>query len=229
MHALVTDFNGIINIGLYAFVNDKYALIGREIPENMEQQIREVFKVPVHKITMAGTSLIGVFVAGNSREILIPGITFQHERDELQKLGINFKVFDTKLTGLGNNIIMGENKALVSSEFSDAEARKIGELMNVESQKVKFSDVNVVGNLVVLNTKKEKALVSNDLTMEEVRLIEKTFKVKATPGSVNMGSPYIKAGVIANSHGFAMGSASGGPELANADEALGFLEDEDDE
>jgi translation initiation factor 6 len=226
MHALVTDFNGIINIGLYVFVNDKFALIGKEIPDKVEEQIKEVFKVPVHRINLAGTSLIGVFVAGNNNQILIPGITFEHEREELRSLGINFKVLDTKLTGLGNNIIMGDAHALVSSEYTETEVKKIGELMNVNAQKVRFNEVNVIGNLVVINSKKRKALVSNDLTQEELRLIEKTFNVKATPGSVNMGSPYIKSGVVANSHGFAMGSASGGPELSNADEALGFLEDD---
>lgn len=226
MHALVTDFNGIVNIGLYVFVNDKFALVGREVPDKIVEQMKEVFQVPIHRITLAGTSLIGVFVAGNNNQIIIPGITFEHEREELSRLGVNFKVFDTKLTGLGNNIIMGESHALVTPEFTDAETKKIGELMGVNAQKAKFTNISAIGNLAVLNHKKGKALVSNDLTREETRLIENTFHVSATPGSVNMGSPYIKAGVVVNEHGFAMGSASGGPELANADEALGFLEDD---
>jgi translation initiation factor 6 len=226
MHALVTDFNGIMNIGLYIFVNDKFALVGKEIPDKVEEEIKEVFKVPVHRINLAGTSLIGVFVAGNNNQILIPGITFEHEREELQKLGINFKVLDTRLTGLGNNIIMGDTHALISPEFTEIEAKKISELMEVKAERAKFNEVNAIGNLAVINRAKGKALVSNDLTQEEIRLIEKTFNVLATPGSVNMGSPYIKSGVVANSHGFAMGSASGGPELSNADEALGFLEDD---
>jgi translation initiation factor 6 len=226
MHALVTDFNGIANIGLYAFVNDKFALVGRDVPDKIVEQIKEVFQVPVHIVNMAGTSLIGVFVTGNNNKILIPGIVFDHEKEELERLGIDYEVFNTKLTGLGNNIIMGDAVALVSSEYTDTEIKRISELMGVEAEKAKFTDINAIGNLAVINSKRKKALVSNDLSQEEHRLIEKKFNVKATTGSVNMGSPYIKAGVLVNSHGFAMGSASGGPELANADEALGFLEDE---
>jgi translation initiation factor 6 len=226
MHALVTDFDGMVNVGLYAFANDKFVLLGREVPEKLEEQLKEVFKVPIHRITLAGTSLIGVFVAGNNHQIIIPGITFEHEREALHKLGIDFKVFDTKLTGLGNNIIMGDAHALVNPEFTDAETKKIGELMGVKAERAKFKDVNAIGNLAVINTGRGRALVSNDLNAEEIRLMENTFKVKLTPGSVNMGSPYIKSGVIVNKHGFVMGSASGGPELANADEALGFLEDD---
>ncbi|MGV8162621.1 MAG: translation initiation factor IF-6 [Candidatus Nanoarchaeia archaeon] len=226
MHALVTDFNGIVNIGLYAFVNDKYVLLGIEVPEEMAKKMEEVFQVPVHRITLAGTSMIGVFVSGNNHKIIIPGITFEHEREALRKLDIDFAVFDTKLTGLGNNIIMGDSHALLNPDFTDAEVKIVEKLMNVTAEKARFNDVLAIGNLAVINNKKRMALVSNDLNMEELRLIEKSFKVKATPGSVNMGSPFIRAGTLANSHGFAMGSASGGPELANADEALGFLEDE---
>jgi translation initiation factor 6 len=226
MHALVTDFNGIANIGLYAFVNDKFALVGRDVPERIVEQIKEVFQVPVHIVSMAGTSLIGVFVTGNNNKILIPGIVFEHEKEELERLGIDYEVFNTRYTGLGNNIIMGESKALVSPEYTEIEVKRISELMDVEAERVVFKDVNTIGNLAVINIKRKKALISNDLSQEEHRHIEKTFNVKATTGSVNMGSPYIKAGVLVNSHGFAMGSSSGGPELANADEALGFLEDE---
>ncbi|MGV8168747.1 MAG: translation initiation factor IF-6 [Candidatus Nanoarchaeia archaeon] len=226
MHALVTDFNGMVNIGLYAFVNDRYVLLGTEVPDDLDEQIKEVFKVPVHRITLAGTSLIGVFVAGNNNKIMIPGIVFEHEREHLRSLGVHFEVFDTKLTGLGNNILIDDDHALINPDYTEAEAKKIEELMNIKVQRAKFHNVTTIGNLAAINKKKKKALVSNDLDMEELRAIEKTFKVKATPGSVNMGSPYIRAGVLVNSHGFAMGSASGGPELSNADEALGFLEDE---
>jgi translation initiation factor 6 len=226
MHALITNFNGVANLGLYAFVNNKVLLLGADAPGGIEKDLEKVFRVPVHRITLAGTSLIGVFVAGNDHKIMIPGITFEHERKRLKELGIDFEVLETKLTGLGNNIIMDDGHAILHPDYTDAEAKKIEQLMGVRAVRAKFENVAAVGNLAVLNKKRGKALVSNDLNREELRLIENTFHVRATPGSVNMGSPYVRAGVLANSHGFAMGAASGGPELANADEALGFLEDE---
>jgi putative translation initiation factor eIF-6 len=225
MHVLVTNFNGMSNLGLYAYVNDRFMLLGKEVPTELDEDLQKVFQVPIHRITLAGTSLIGVFVAGNNNKILIPGITFEYEREVLKQLGIDFEVFDTKLTGLGNNIIMDEGHALINPEFSDLEVKKIEQIMGIKVSKAKFENVFAIGNLVALNKKKGKALVSNDLTREEIRLIENTFKVKATPGSVNMGSPFVRAGTLVNAIGFAMGAASGGPELSNADEALGFLED----
>ena len=47
---------------------------------------------------------------------------------------------------------------------------------------------------------------------------------KCDSGSVNMGNPYVKAGIITNSNGFLIGNQSSGFEQSFVDEALGFLE-----
>ena len=49
------------------------------------------------------------------------------------------------------------------------------------------------------------------------------MNVKVAKGSVNFGSPFISSGLICNKNGFIIGDISGGPEIQNADEALGFL------
>ena len=40
-----------------------------------------------------------------------------------------------------------------------------------------------------------------------------------------MGSPYVSSGILTNKNGFVIGSMSGGPEIDNADKALGFLQE----
>lgn len=223
MHILQANFNGVHNIGLYGFANDHFALVGKEVPEDIAEKISMILKVPVHRITIAGTSLIGVFVAGNNNKILVPNIIFDEEKEHLKELNLNFEVFDTKLTCLGNNMLVTDTKAILSKEFSDAEQKKLSESLNVESLKEKLGKVFSVGSLVVLNQSKNKALMSNDFVREDQKLLESFFGVEATPGSVNMGSPYIRSGIICNSNGFIIGSNSGGPEITNADEALGFV------
>lgn len=224
MHVLLTNFNGLYNIGLYGFANDKFALLGKEIPDDVAEKIGAVLKVPVHRLTIAGTSLIGVFVAGNNDKLIVPSIIFDDEREFLSGLGIDFEVFDTKLTCLGNNLIVGSDKMIVSKEFSEAEERRLGSALGLETKRERLGGVFAVGSLVVLNTAKKKALISNDFERADQKLIESFFGVVATPGSVNMGSPYIRSGIICNSNGFVIGSNSGGPEITNADEALGFLD-----
>jgi len=224
MHVLTTNFNGMYNMGLYGFANDEFALIGRELPEELAEQFVEVLKVPVHRISIAGTSLIGVFVVGNNKKILVPGIIFDEEKQVLKDLGINFEVFDTKLTCLGNNMIVGDKSAIISKEFTESEEKRLAVSLGVSVVREKLGDVFSVGSLVVLNQSRAKALMSNDFSRVDQRLIEKTFGVVAVPGSVNMGSPYVRSGIICNVNGFIIGSNSGGPEITNADEALGFLD-----
>ncbi len=224
MHILNTSFNGLYNVGLYGFANDKFALIGKEISDEIAGEISKVLKVPVHKITIAGTSLIGVFVAGNNNKLLVPSIIFDDEKLALEEAGVDFEIFDTKLTCLGNNMIVGDDVAIVSTEFSEGEEKHLATALGVKTIRRTLNEMSSIGSLVVLNLSKNKALISNDLSRDDQQIIESTFNVESTPGSINMGSPYVRSGIICNDNGFIVGSNSGGPEITNADSALGFLE-----
>lgn len=224
MHILTTNFNGMNNVGLYGFANDHFALIGKEISDDIAEEIAKTLKVPVHRITIAGTSLIGVFISGNNKKILVPSIIFDDEKESLKELGIDFEILDTKLTCLGNNILCTDDKAIISKEFSESEEKRISSFLGVETLKIKLGGIFAIGSLVVLNKSKDKALMSNDFNREDQKVLEDFFKVEATPGSINMGSPYVSSGIICNSNGLIIGSNSGGPEITNADEALGFVE-----
>ena len=57
--------------------------------------------------------------------------------------------------------------------------------------------------------------------------IEALLHHKSTPGTVNFGSPYVRSGVFANSHGMVIGDRCTAIEIENIYEALGFLEQHD--
>jgi translation initiation factor 6 len=227
MHTSITSFSGTSNIGLFAFVNDSYMLLGKEVPEFHDQELRKVFKVPIHRVTIAGTSLIGVFVAGNNNKIIVPSIIFPEEKIALKKLGINFEIFETRLTCLGNNIALTDHKAIINPQFSDAQQKEIESLLDIKTKKAKIANMETTGIAIVINNKKRKALISNDATDQEINLIEEFLEVAATPSSVNMGTQQVRSGIICNGNGFAIGNASGPAEITTADEALGFLEEDE--
>lgn len=58
---------------------------------------------------------------------------------------------------------------------------------------------------------------------KELDKIEKALKVKGLRSTVNFGSPYVKAGIIANSNGYITGFKTSGIELGRIDDALGFV------
>lgn len=221
MHVLKTDFNGNVNVGLYVFATDKYALIGPEVPKKVASEIEKTLKVKTHTVTVAGTSLLGVFAAGNSKCLLLPKILFESELEAFDKLKIKYKIIDTKLTALGNNIVSNEKGCLINPDFGKKAEEQIKEALKIPVKKAKIADLSIVGALVVHN--KKGCLIHRDAEDFEVEMIEKTLGVEAMIGTVNFGSPYVSSGITVNSKGFIIGSLSKGPEIQNADMALGFI------
>ncbi len=220
-HILITNFNGNPNIGLYGFANDKFCLLGKEVPQKIAHKIEKALKVPVHQVTICGTSLIGAFCAGNSKCLLLPSIVFEEELKVLDNLNINYRLIGTKLTALGNNILCNDNGALVNPDFSADTKKRIRQALGVSLKPGEIAGINTVGSLGIIN--KKGCLIHRDAAEFEINFIKDLLKVPVYTGTVNMANPYIGSGVLCNSKGFVVGDASGGPEIANIDEALGFL------
>lgn len=221
MHVLLTNFNGNPNVGLYGYCTDKYCLLGKEVPEYEAKQVSEVLGVPVHQITMCGTSLIGVFVTGNSKILLVPDIAFDYELKELDALGINYAVIKCRATALGNNILCNDSGCIVNSEFSSDQKKVIRQALGVALKPGTIAGLDTVGSLVVHNS--SGCLVHRDITTAEIVKVEELLGLKCVPSTINMGSPYLRSGILCNDKGFVVADASGGPEVVNAEDELGFL------
>ncbi len=222
MHVAILQFNGNPAVGLFGVVTEKYLLLGKEVPETNDEQIEEVLGLPIKRITLAGTGLIGVFAHWGNNKLLIPSIVFDHEIEALEELEVPYKIIDTELTCLGNNILSSDFAAIINPDFTDEEARLIGEALAVPVKKETICGVEAVGSIGVIG--KDKGLFHRDLLPSDAKRLERLFNISITTGSINMGSPYIRSGIILSKKGFIIGATSGGPEITNADEALGFIE-----
>ncbi|MFA5797479.1 MAG: translation initiation factor IF-6 [Candidatus Woesearchaeota archaeon] len=220
-HILITNVNSNPNIGLYGYATDKYCLLGREVPEKVAKHIGEILQVPIIQLTIGGTSLLGIFLSGNKNCVLVPGVAFPQELEILHAHKIKYKLIDTKFTCLGNNMICNDKGALISEEYGEREAKLISLALKVPVERAKIADLSTVGSLAV-HTKKGM-LAHHDILEHEAELIKKVLHVDVSTGTVNMGVPFIGSGIICNKHGFIIGDSSGGPEIMNADEALGFI------
>ncbi|MFQ5474878.1 MAG: translation initiation factor IF-6 [Candidatus Nanoarchaeia archaeon] len=221
-HIYQTDIHGNPNVGLCGYANDEFALVGAEFTKKQAAEIGKVLKVPVHRISIAGTSLVGVFIAGNSQGILVPSITFDYELRMLEKLKINYHVIDTKLTALGNNILCNDRGALVNPDFTASEIREIKTFLKVPVTKATIDDVNIVGAMAAKN--RIGGIINRDAKPKEIELAEKTLGIALVEGTVNIGTVQVKSGLICNMNGFIVGKSTSGPEVINIDEALGFIE-----
>lgn len=221
-HIALLSFDNNPNIGLYAFATDEFCLIGNDIPSKVEEEIHEVLKVPIHRINISGTSLIGVFCAGNSNCLLVPHTIQKDEIKALESLKIKFHIVNSKITAIGNNITANDFGAVASTEFDDDTVKEIESHLSVPVKRAKISEMNNIGSCLIANNK--GGLVHRDIKSFELELLEDTLKVEILDGTINMGNPYVKSGIIANSKGLVVGAHSGGPEITNADMALGFLD-----
>ncbi|MEM4637844.1 MAG: translation initiation factor IF-6 [Candidatus Woesearchaeota archaeon] len=217
-HILITNFNGNPNVGLYGFANDKYCLIGREVPEKLYKKIEEILDVKVIPITIAGTSLIGVFLNGNNKTLLVPNIIFENEIEILRKNKIKYNIMNTKYTCLGNNMVINDNGAIISPDYGSREINQINDSLGVNMISSKIANHKTVGSLIAHN--KKGLLCHNDLNENDAKTLKKILRLKITTGTINMGNPFIRSGILCNSKGMIIGDFSGGPEIMNAEEAL---------
>ena len=221
VHILKTHFHQNSNVGLYLYANDKFCLLSSMVPEKLEKPIKEVLKVPIIKTNLCGTVLNGIFAVGNNKGLLLPHIALDSELEALKKNKIPFKTIITDHTALGNNIVANDQAALISPEL-EPHLKTIKNILKVKNiQTFTINKMSTIGSLIVLG--KKGCLVTKLASDHEMDLIEKFFKIPVTRGSVNLGSPYVHSGLVANKNGFILGQRTGGPESVHIDEALGFL------
>lgn len=220
-YVFAASFHGNPNIGLYALATNQYCLVGRDVPHNLYKLIYSTLKVPTYQVSICGTSLVGVFCAANKNCLLVPHIAFEEELRVLSRLKIKYKVIETDLTALGNNILVNNHGAIINPSFTDEEKGFIKNAFRVPVDKEHLSGLNTIGSFAVANS--TGCLVTNDALKPEMRKIKKILKTPMAPSTINLGNPYIKSGIIANDYGFIVGDLSTGYEINEAEIIFGFL------
>jgi len=220
-HILQMSVHGNPNIGLYGFCTDNYCIVGLDVSKEKSKEIEEVLKVPVHRLNIAGTSLVGAFLTGNKNCLLVPNTILDEELAELEKLNIKYYVVQSKLTALGNNILCNDEGCLVNPEYSAETKKRIRQALNVPLKPGTIGESETVGSVGVIAN--NRGICHRDIAFNEKEYAEDLLKITLEPGTVNFGNPYIRSGLLANKNGFVIGNLSGGPELAFVDESLGFL------
>jgi len=202
------------NIGLYGFATDKYCLLGQR-----DKKVEKVLKVPLRVNKFFNTSLAGIFCVGNSSGIIVPDII---EEDEITSLEKHFKVLvlKTTCTAIGNMIVMND-KGIIISPLLKKERKKISEFFDLPCEITTIAGSKVIGSSCIATN---NGCLSHPKTKErEEKVIEKTLGVKVDIGTINFGSPFVKAGILANSNGFVVSKNTSGHEMGRASEALGFV------
>ena len=217
-----TDFEGDSNVGAFGIATDRFVFASMNMSEKSLQTIERAFDLPLVQSTVATLDVVGIMSVANSNGLLVP---YTVNDDELLRLkrfeDVRIDWLDSKMTALGNIIIVNDNGAICHPDF-DAKARqKISDTLGVEVVPGTVARLPIVGANTVATSR--GAVVHPLATSEEIEQIAQLLKVEVEVGTVNRGSPYTRLGVLANRDGMIAGTDTTGVELAHISQVLGFV------
>ncbi|MDR1820428.1 MAG: translation initiation factor IF-6 [Methanobrevibacter sp.] len=217
------DLMGSPNLGVYISVTNEIAIVPTNLEESMEEVLKEVLDIDIIRTSIAGSNLGGALIVGNSNGLVVSPYIFDREIELLEEHGINVAKLPDKYTAIGNIAIANDNGAIVSPLLSDKSINLIEDILDVYVERKSIAGFNIVGSLANITNK--GALLHVDTTKEELKFIEKVFKVPADTGTVGRGNVLVGACTLANSFGALVPQETSGPEMLHVEESLGFLDD----
>jgi translation initiation factor 6 len=215
---LVTIY-GSYYVGAFSLATDKYALIPRDADEKFQRTVEENLQVPVYRVSIGASPLIGILAVGNSRGLLLPFITLPEELELLKKeLGIEVAAVQSAKTALGNMILVNDKAAIVHEDFTKSEIKVIEDVLDVEAVKGSLGGIKLVGSVAVTNNR--GALLHPLTSEEEAKRVSELLRVKVDVGTVMMGSHLLRVAMVLNSKGAIVAPTTTGPELARIEQVL---------
>ncbi len=208
------DLLGNSSIGIFGMATDSYALVPQNTKPQVKEKAAEILNVPIVGGTLVNSHLLGIFAVGNSRTLLIPELTtndeYEHLRHSLPE-NIELTIIDSKISALGNTIILTDKVALISDEFTSLEGKFIEDETDVEVIRTSLMGNHVIGSLIFQT--QNGFLAHPNISEEELDWLSDKLRVEGNYTTVNRGTPYPRPGIIGNSSGVLVGSDTTGPEM----------------
>lgn len=209
------------NIGAFTFATDKFALFPPDMPAGAAREFSETLGVPCYTATVSGSVLLGIFLLGNSKGIIVPDSSTEEEISVIRECTrVPIAIYDGKKNALGNMVLANEKHALVGLDIDPLLKDLIAETLKVEVHEGTIATLNMPGVCAIANG---RGIVAHPMTTEEeLAKLSEIFNIPVDISTVNCGFPYLKVGITANSNGAVVGEATTGPEMARIESSLGI-------
>lgn len=218
MKFLRINFDGDPNVGLYGFATDKYCFVGSD---RYTAKIKDVIDVKTYAFPLLNMDLVRIFCTGNSNGMIMPQVIEDFDQVAARiKKNIQILVVNSRYSSLGNLVLMNDNGILISPLIKK-HLREMEKFFGLKCEITTIANMNLIGNLGFATNK--GCLLHPKVKEKEKKVIERVLGVDADITTVNFGSPYPGAGIIANSNGFIVSENCSGPELGRITDVLGFL------
>lgn len=214
------NFHGDSNVGLYGFATERFCLLGPSSEKS--KKLEEILKVPVHNVSVLHLDLIHILVTGNSHNVVVPNMLFDRDIAALEHVLAHHKVKLLVLNtehALGNMMLVNDSGIVIPPILKKFKP-DLEKFFGLKCSITRIAGLSTLGTSGIATNK--GCLVHPQVKEDEAKIIEAALGVPLDVGTVSFGSPYPGSGIISNSHGFAAGTGTSGPELGRIAEALGF-------
>ncbi|ABP51162.1 MAG: translation initiation factor IF-6 [Pyrobaculum arsenaticum] len=210
---------GTSSIGVFLATNNSVTFLPPDVPEKIDDIVRNTLRTTVARLTVAKSPLLGIFTVVNDNGVLLPPMVLEEEIRLFKALGLNVEVLNTKYTAISNLILAGNKVALVSPLLEPSVRKVVADVLGVEVIVDTIAGNPLVGSLAVLNSR--GVLVAPEATDEDLKKLAEYFKAKTDLGTVNKGKSFLRGGIVVNDHGALVGDETAGPEFMRIQQVLG--------
>lgn len=214
------DINGHPYIGVFCKGSENLVLTPPNISKLTKKQIEETLDAKIIQLCLGGSTIIGTLVSLNSYGIVVTNFATDEELEVLKKELPVLRIPE-KLNAVGNNILVNDICALVHPGYSNKTIQLIQDTLGVETIRGTVAKLKTVGSAALATNK--GLLCHPHLTKEEMKLLKESFKLPVSIGTINYGTPYIGACVIANSKGALLGRNTTPIEIGRVEDALELI------
>ncbi|HID71400.1 MAG TPA: translation initiation factor IF-6 [Thermoplasmata archaeon] len=215
------SISGNSYVGVYTFCSNDFVLLPLISTEKDKEHFVEALECEAVFTNIGGSTILGSLCAGNDHGVLLTN--FAEEEDiNLLKKWTNVARIDDRLNAIGNLVLANNRAAVVHPELSKHTVKLVEEMLDVEVYK---GTIAGKGNVGMLGCATDRGVLLHPKVREdEIRLLKNAFgDVEIDIGTVNYGSPYIGAAMVANKHGAVVGLETTGVELNRIEHTLGYL------
>ena len=216
------SINGNPYVGVYSFCSSELCVLPHMSEKKDQESFAEALKCEIVISNIGGSPILGSLLAGNDNGFLLTNFATKEDISLLRKWA-NVKVIQDKLNAIGNLVLANNSTALVHPGLSKRSVKLVEDVLDVEVYKGTIAGKGTVGMLGCATNR--GVLVHPKLTPDELEHLKTAFgNITIDIGTVNYGSPYIGAAMVANKHGAMIGLETTGVEMNRIEHALGYLD-----
>jgi translation initiation factor 6 len=207
-------------VGAWCTATDKFFITGNEMSPSEQETVAKALGVKGFGANVSNSGLLGIYIAANSRGVLLPHGTDDRELDEIRKMlpDIRVDILYSDYNALKNNILVNDKVAIINPNYSRDEERRISDTLDVETYRMTIAGYHTVGAHNILTNK--GIVINNRASEQDADKIKHITGFRPEQSTANRGALSIGICVIANSNGLIVGDMTTGYEMARIAETL---------